>query len=352
MSERIPYENYYDHVLKMNPEELILQEKILGEIPDALVDVHVHSSGAEHYQPESMPENVRQHMMSTFPVTTLEQSVEFDEVLMPGKEIQKVRFAHAYAGIDQFGVNDYLIENSPTDDFVFAFGRSDTKEEAEETVRVLESGEVQGLKMYYLSSGVPKSNLTDYFPPDILSKAEEVGVPIMLHLPHSIYKSAHEVVEVAEKYPNLSVILAHLGVAHIYRPELDGILSRLSTYPNVYVDTSQVHDADLITSAVKNLGQDRVLFGTDEPLNLLRSIVYDNPKLGPRILTDYPYHWVNSDEYNEFKDTIKGEFIHSQWQQLEAILQGVKQAFAEKKMQDKVKQQVFRENALKLLIKE
>jgi predicted TIM-barrel fold metal-dependent hydrolase len=346
---RIPYESYYGHGLVLNPAEERLREKLVPQLPEEVIDVHVHASDDDHYLPDDMPESVTSHMMSTFPVTTLDQSASFDDVLMPGIDVRKVRFAHAYAGIDHFKVTDYLIDESPDNDAVFAFGRSDTEEEINRTILDIQKDRVAGLKMYYLANGQAKSDLYDYFPPRILAAAEEAGTPIMLHLPHSLYNSQEEVIDLAQKYPNLDIILAHMGVAHVPKDSLPTILGRFSVMPNIYVDTSQVHDTELIRSAIVNLGVERVLFGTDEPLNLLRSVVYDNPRLGPRILTDYPYHWVDRGEYDEFINEVDGEFIHSHWQQLRAILQAIKIAFDSEAEQQQAKVDIFHDNSQKLL---
>jgi len=347
--ERIPYDQYYEHCLDLNEREEILQEELLPEIPEVVFDIHVHSAGESHYEPEHMPQSVRGHMMSTFPVTTLEHSAKIDELLMPGKEVRKARFAHAYAGIDHFAVTEYLIEESPDKDAVFAFGRSDTEDEIQRTLEDLDEERVKGLKMYYLANGIAKSDLYDYFPPAILEKAQEVGVPIVLHLPHSLYASHDEVIELAERYPRLNIILAHMGVAHVPRSSLPDILSRFSEHTNIYVDTSQVHDRELLRSAIIYLGVDRIMFGTDEPLNLLRSVIYENPRLGPRILTDFPYHWVDRQEYEEFKNVAQGEFVHSHWQQLQAILQAIKLAIHTQRDQERAKEDIFFNNAQRLL---
>jgi predicted TIM-barrel fold metal-dependent hydrolase len=326
MSNRINYEEYYAHVLELNPREKILQAAILPELPDVIIDSHVHSSASEHYDPSTMSDKVYEHMMSTFPVTDLEMSASIDEHLMPGITVRKVRFAHAYAGIDHFGVTDYLLEQSPPDDAVVAFGLSDSQEQIERTIDAVRTIGVSGLKMYYLANGIPKSELYDYFPKPILDAAQEVGKPIILHLPHSLYNSQDEVLELATRYPDLGIVLAHMGVAHVPREGLGDILDSFAKHENVFADTSQVHDSGIIAAGLKHLGADKLLYGSDEPLNLLRAVIYDNPVKGPRILTDHPYHWVDPQEYEDYIDVITTPFIHSEWQQLGAILEGMKLA--------------------------
>lgn len=346
MGIKIPYEKYFDHALKLNEYEISLQKRLLLELPSTIIDSHVHASTSEHYSIDNMSDRVLSHMMSTFPVNDLETSALIDERLMPGIEVRKIRFANAYAGISHFAVTNYLIDNSPAKDAVVSFGLSETEEQVEGTIEFLRDPRVSGLKMYYLASNFEKSKLYDYFPKPILEVAQEKAKPIILHLPHSLYNSKNEVLDLAERYPNLDIILAHMGVAHIPRKELGTILDLFAKHDNIYADTSQVHDSRVISAGIRHLGVDKLIYGSDEPLNLIRSVIYDNPNLGPRILTDYPYHWVDPEEYAENIQTIKTPFIHSEWQQLQAIFDGMKLAgFTDTTQTTAAKDKIFHDNA-------
>jgi len=349
MANLIPYEGYYEHVLELNSHEQKLQEQLVPELPRTIIDAHVHAAAAEHYDPDAMTDHVYGHMMSTFPVTDIPTSEHIDEVLMPGIKVRKVRFAHAYAGIDHFAVTDYLLDQSPEKDAVAAFGLSDTPEQVERTVEAIRTPGVAGLKMYYLANGTPKSDLYDYFPEKVLEVAQEEGKPIILHLPHSLYNSHGEVLDLAERYPDLRVILAHMGVAHIPREGLETILDAFAQCANVFADTSQVNDPMLIAAGLKHLGEDRILYGSDEPLNLLRAVIYDNPVKGPRILTDHPYHWVDQEEFKDNIGLVKAPFIHSEWQQLQAILQGMTMAGVVGELdREALKSKLFYDNAARV----
>ncbi len=206
-------------------------------------------------------------------------------------------------------------------------------------------------KMYYLANGVAKSNLYDYFPIPILETAQELEKPIVLHLPHSLYNSTEEVLELAKTMPDLKIILAHMGLAHVVRPDLEKIMGQFAEHRNILADTSQVNDTGIISTALKTMGPEKVLFGTDEPLNLLRAVIYDNPDLGPRLLTDYPFHWVDPEEHSKYIHLNTEPFIHSHWMQLDAILSGVRDAIGNKpkRLEDDWLQMIFNDNTQALL---
>lgn len=80
-------------------------------------------------------------------------------------------------------------------------------------------------------------------------------------------------VSFANQYPEQKLILAHLGNS------LDGNLTRQvlaiknARYNNIYVDTSSMQSmgAGLIEWAVKEIGADKILFGSDTPLYFVAS---------------------------------------------------------------------------------
>lgn len=339
------YELYFEHALTLNEEELQLQERYLDEIPDNIVDTHVHAASAKDVNVTAIPEHIQRHMMSTYPITSFEQSQKITELLMPGKEVRKLRFAHVFPGIGHSAVNQYLIDGSPEGDKTALFGLSDGSEQIDYTISELRSGKYAGLKMYYIASVPPKYELYEYFPPEILESAQKQEVPIILHLPHSLYRSDDEVVSLAENYPNLKIVLAHVGVAHLPRPELETVLAKFGEYSNIYADTARVHSAEIIAAAIRHLGSERLLYGSDEPLNLLRSVAFFNPDLqSPRVLTDFPYHWVDPDEQKKWHH-LAPRFVHSQWEQMEAIVSALDLLQLSQSARDRMVQNIFQTNA-------
>ena len=101
----------------------------------------------------------------------------------------------------------------------------------------------------------------------IMRRAAELRIPV-LH--HAWYKMTHyefnesnprEIAELARRHPDVTIIMAHLAGVR-WRGILD-----IKPYPNVCVDTSGGQpDAGLVEFAVRELGPERVVFGSDWPL--------------------------------------------------------------------------------------
>lgn len=346
---RPEYEQYIQHALTVNDDEIELRDELTSQLPDTIIDSHTHVAVPEEFNYESLPTHVHQHMMSTFPTFNIEDSHRASELLFPGKTILKARFAHAFAGIDKRRVNDYLAKNSSSGDYPVLFGLSDSQEDIEYTISQIETGSFKGLKMYYFASDPPKYGLFEYFPRPALDAAQRAGIPIILHLPHSLYHSGEEVERLAEDYPDLSVILAHIGVANLPRPELDTILPRFAQHPNVYVDTALVDAAGIAVKALQHMGPKRVLYGSDEPLNLLRTVTYFNPELNTaRVLTDFPYHWADPIEQTKYRSSTQKAFVHNHWLQVAMLLDGIATVSNSPAQRQDVTEMVFRTNAEKL----
>ena len=103
----------------------------------------------------------------------------------------------------------------------------------------------------------------------LLQTAQDLGIPVILHTGciHSrlIYKDVHQsraelFKEWYENYRDLKFILAHMNY---HEPNV--ALDLCESYENLFVDTSW-QPAEVIGEAVRRLGAERILFGSDWPL--------------------------------------------------------------------------------------
>lgn len=93
----------------------------------------------------------------------------------------------------------------------------------------------------------------------VARRARELNLPLLVHLGFEPYQNYRWL---AERYPGLKLILAHLGIPYY----ADAWLA-FGKYPGVYFDIASTYHVDqrLIRLAVKTLGADKILFGTDRP---------------------------------------------------------------------------------------
>ncbi len=127
---------------------------------------------------------------------------------------------------------------------------------------VLELGFV-GIKLYY-----------DYFMDDpvyapIIEKCIELDIPILQHSMHvmdapnkvrqPLVTDGVHMANAARRYPEATFVMGHFTVA-----EWEYSLKAIEDCPNVYTDMSgSVYDRPQMETAVRMLGAERILFGTD-----------------------------------------------------------------------------------------
>jgi len=97
--------------------------------------------------------------------------------------------------------------------------------------------------------------------PEVLDAVAELGIPILYH-PERV--SQFE--EIASAYPMVDFILAHLGSDQsIDWREHVAAIALAKKFPNIYLDTGATVFSRFIEQAVREVGPEKVLFGSDEP---------------------------------------------------------------------------------------
>lgn len=116
-----------------------------------------------------------------------------------------------------------------------------------------------GIKMHPYHSIM---KITDDKVRPYIEVAQELNMSFSSHTAGDIYSDSKLVYEVALKYPSVKFIMVHLGLG-TDNLEAINIVSKL---PNLYGDTTWV-PKEKVLMAVKKCGADKILFGTDSPID-------------------------------------------------------------------------------------
>lgn len=313
MKEKIDRDAYLKHALTLNRSEREAIKELALWLPAVIIDSHAHSNLKQHF--EEIHPQAFGHMMSTFPYFSIEESKMTHQLFYPLTEIRSLRFPKTFKGINHRAANEYLLNESASSDRVAIYGLPD---DIDYTCGALEQKRVSALKMYFSYFIPPATDVYEYFPPEVLRQAESLGIPIILHPPTAITKCWEQILRVKNDFPKLKVSLAHLGLTKVVLPALREVYDRLAGETDIMLDTALNPSEEVVRMAIESFGYDRVMFGSDEPLNLIRSKVYVNPAMGERIITDYPYHWADPKEREEYGHLATG-VRHAHWDCLYAI---------------------------------
>jgi len=119
----------------------------------------------------------------------------------------------------------------------------------------------KGAKVHLLYEEMITSDLKEY-----VKILEDMELPLILH---ALFKDKAKQVQQLLKYaPNLKIILAHMGRNEIFT--MNGVIetiTKLEKHEKVYFETSTVGDKRAVEEAVKLVGADRVIYGSDYPFN-------------------------------------------------------------------------------------
>ena len=126
----------------------------------------------------------------------------------------------------------------------------------------IEGGRIPGLfKREVESLGLKGFKIIGRPPsPETLEVIAGLGVPVLYHSGKvAIFKS------LAESYPKVPFIAAHLGSYNFLWNEHVEAISLARQYPNIYLDSSCVGFWQIFEMAVKEAGPGKLIFGSDGP---------------------------------------------------------------------------------------
>lgn len=330
---------YLAYASSFTADERRLIDEFAAWLPSSIIDCHAHCNLPEHVR--FIDDRAYNHMLSTFPSFSLEESRQWHELLHPGVAIRTLRFPKTFRGVDHKAANLYLLGQSDAQDRVALYGLPD---DVDYTIGMLEHPRVSALKMYYSYLEPPATEIYQYFPREVLDAAQDLGLPIILHPPRRITTCLDQILGLIADFPRLRICLAHLSLTKYVVPGLEQAFAAIAEFPQVNFDTALVPSEEVVSMALEIVGPDRIMYGSDEPLHLIRSVAYSHPELGERLATGYPYHWVDPVEHNEHGHRATG-VTHAHWQALLAIRGAVGRFSPLESAQAELKQKIFHDNA-------
>jgi uncharacterized protein len=132
----------------------------------------------------------------------------------------------------------------------------------EEVERYLEHPKFVGLKLHPLIDG--------YLPNDssvhpMIELILERGMPVLIHCGHPIFTLPWSIEELAVSFPDAKIVIGHMGHGNAVYIQASIDIARRN--PNVYLETSGMPMHTKIREAYEQVGETRVLFGTDVPFH-------------------------------------------------------------------------------------
>lgn len=163
---------------------------------------------------------------------------------------------------DDVAANNALAEHAAeSGGRLIPFGTVDPRgrDAVAEVRRCVEALGFRGLKFHPWLQGF--SPLEDCMQP-IAAEAARLGVPILFHDGTPCYSTPLQVAYLADRFPNLTVILGHGGLMDLWMEAIAAV----KRYPNCYVCLCGTTAPAIFARMIQDLGTDKITIGTDAGL--------------------------------------------------------------------------------------
>lgn len=118
----------------------------------------------------------------------------------------------------------------------------------------------KGIKLHpLLDSYLPDSEIVH----PVMELASRHNLPVLFHCGHPPWSLPWHFGNLAEAFPDVPIILGHMGHGHIVY--INGAIDVARRHDNIYLETSGMPMHTKIKEAVDLVGPERVMYGSDTP---------------------------------------------------------------------------------------
>ncbi len=301
--------------------EQIYRNELAPWLPPRIFDCHVHVSLGEHWGPISAERLAELWAIEAGDRLSWKELRDNYRKLFPGRPVVALVFGNVFREVDIEGNNEYVLSGlgDPTN---HALGLFVTRPEwsASRIESALARGFV-GIKPYPDLAPPGRESVFDCLPKAHLEVLNRLGGVLMLHLPRKGRigdpDNIREILEIADTYPAIRFIVAHIGRAYCLPAAKKG-LPLLADRPQIHFDTAANLNADVFQYALETVGPERILFGSDLPVTLMRGV---REHAGESYVnyTDGPYSWNTNRKGPE----EEAHYTYYLYEELRALIKAV-----------------------------
>jgi len=250
---------------QLTPTDLALAASLRDFVPAEIFDIHVHPFRADHFASNPwkfLPEN------QVFGCAEHRSALSR---YMPASTIHGLYFGMPHPSADRPAINTWIADEvsqhgTPLSRTLMLVSPDDDREVVATALR---SGRFCGIKVYHCYSSRPdtmNATIEEYAPDWMWELLHETQGVLLLHIVRDRAMAdpdnQRSLRRLCRAYPNVRLILAHIGRSFNYRHGREG-LHAVADLDNAVVDTSAICESEAFAAALKVLGPRRVLWGSD-----------------------------------------------------------------------------------------
>ena len=327
------------------------EDYIAPWLPQRIFDAHTHVSEPRFRLAAMSEEKRRQYWVNeVFEPIGAADANRCMHTVFPGREISCLCFGSASLDFDIEGENASLqAECARRDWYRLAVVRPQWS--TDRVAAELDLPKTLGVKGYYaLIDNDPTSRdkyleagIFDFLPRHQLELLNERRSWVTLHVPKAD-RLGHpaniaEIQEIRQKYPNIVLVIAHLGRCYTLPHALEAF-PHFADDEGLFFDTSAVLNPDVHRLALQMFGTRRILYGTDNPVFYMRGRRQFRDRSYVN-RTDYPFFFNRDREPPE----VEAKYTLYMYEELRAI----HRACVQLGLDHNDLKSIFHDNALRLI---
>ncbi len=249
------------------------EENLRDFLPDTFIDCHAHIWRDEFLTREKAFDDRTCAWTELVALDNpMEDLLETDRELFPGKKVISVLYPQVDARIDVAKANGYVLENARKYHFP-ALYLSHPDQSVEEIEQKVKEGGYAGLKVYleFAPAYIPTEEIRiyDFVTKEQLALADRLGLVVQIHIarPKRLADPVNyvQLTEIEEKYPNLQLIVAHLGRAYADR-DIGNALEYMKHSTKTVWDFTANTNQYVMEKVLEYFGPERFIYGSDFPI--------------------------------------------------------------------------------------
>lgn len=265
-------------LLNVTPyDQQFYQEELKDFLPDKFIDCHNHiwlkefvTNTEAKSRAAAWPEMVAKD-------NSIEDLIQTNLELFPGKEVIPVLYSYVNVAVDTVRSNQYARDCAKSHHFP-ALYLSRPDEPVEQIERNVIEGGFSGLKVYleFAPWYIPANEIRiyDFLPKEQLALADKHGWVVQLHIARSKRLADPlnyvQLLEIEQNYPNLQLLVAHLGRAYANEDIGDALEYLKHTEKTVWDFTANTNQY-VMEQVLNYFGSERFIYGSDFPIFRMKS---------------------------------------------------------------------------------
>ncbi len=257
------------------------QQHLEGWLPRRIFDAHMHIINPA-LRREPMTEEARRQYWVSEACDSIDAptAARCCGLVFPGREVKCLTLGAVDLAYDVEASNDYVRAEAAARGWP-VLSSLISQWSAQRLAAELDKPGVVGVKPYYSLIGRNpftrdehiEASIFDFLPHQALEVLDDRRAWVTLHVPKAGRlghpDNIREVREIRRRYPNIVLVIAHLGRSYTEEHALEA-LPALADDAGLHFDVSAVLNPAVHRLAMKVLGPGRLLYGTDNPVFYMR----------------------------------------------------------------------------------